>query len=117
MAYRYTSDELNEKIAALDDREDVEYEPIGHGKPVFYYGWYWRRVDFDRRIHLCTDHDGTDAGFCENNKWGYLGFVLDEEQSARLRAALEDAVDEPDETHLNAVHQLMQDFRPIKASR
>src|SRR5258708_32652950 len=95
------SKELNEKISALEELEELPsavseddgtavvssvgnidiMAPSGHHtllsmfggkeeKKIFYWGWYWRNVDFDGRISLAYDESGQ-AGFCENNKWGY----------------------------------------------
>src|SRR6266566_4629989 len=40
------------------------------GKKIFYWGWFWRMVDFDQPITLAWSEDGL-TGFCENNKWYY----------------------------------------------
>ena len=120
--FKYTSEELNKKIELICDgvpnkSGDPEwpFEPVrGTGKVIWYWGWYWREVDFEvTRLRLCTDYDGLNAGFCEKNKWGYPGYSLDASQSLYLRGLLDKAVDRPIEANLQAVWEFMQETIPL----
>ena len=105
-------DELNRAINALD------YEGIdGVERPIFYWGWYWRAVDFDAdHVRLAYSSDspppwyyqtaeflmlgvawhGKRCGFCENNKWDYQEFRVDGEEWDELRRLIRVLIDEPD---------------------
>ena len=65
-----TSKEINDKLNGLDGKD---FDRPG-GKAIFYWGWYWRDVDFDDYPYtLCYGSGDEDiVGFCENNKWGYV---------------------------------------------
>lgn len=87
-----TSDELNAAIAAQDSLLDEPiYDAFG-GKPVPYFGWFWRRVDFDSptcRFAVAPDDDGVSCvGFCEDNKWGYPEIEATPEQFAEIKRLL-----------------------------
>ena len=124
MGFRYTSEQLNDKILAIcdgierkdghDTLTDYPFEPVtGTGKCIWYWGWYWREVNFDRnRYTLNTDYSGQNAGFCESNKWGYPGYSLSIEQSLEIREALERAVDNPSSDNLATVWRVMQGTIP-----
>lgn len=81
------------------------------GKKIFYWGWYWREVDFDSQISLAWDEEGT-TGFCENNKWGYPESTLTKEKSEELHRLCEQAVTLKTEEAVAAVNQFMSDCKP-----
>jgi hypothetical protein len=83
----------------------------GAEKKIFYWGWYWRTVNFDRLIHLCFDESG-EVGFCENNKWNYPGFTLSDADSKRLRELCEVAVTEKTAMAVQHVNNFMNSKRP-----
>lgn len=116
---KLTSDELNERIEAICDGidvgEDVQwpFEPVPNtGKCIWYWGWYWRRINFDLSLTLATSHDGESAGFCASNKWNYPMFTLTPAQSTGLREAIEVAVKRPSKDNLTTVWGLMQSAIP-----
>lgn len=112
---RYDNEDLNMRIQDLSDM-DVWEAVEGTGKPIFYWGWVWRDVDFTRPIHLAVGPATGDkmAGFCENNKWGYPSFILTQEKSDELVELIEMAVDYPNKTTLKNVWDFMQASIPAK---
>lgn len=90
--------DLNEAIASLEGEFESKDEAFRRlltldegGKPIFYFGWFWRDVDFEQDIFLAVDKSGR-TGFCENNKWGYRTFRLEPDQKTHLVALLQEAV-------------------------
>lgn len=83
-----TDEEETALNAWADEAESVEsVEADGelftrHGKVVPYIGWFWRPVDFTRRIGLgqCPAF----IGFMENNKWGYSEWMLTDDQCREI---------------------------------
>lgn len=117
--YKLSSDELNKRIEGICDgietADDVDwpFEPVDNtGKCIWYWGWYWREINFDTPLRLATNHDGEFAGFCASNKWNYPMFVLTPTQSAGIREALEIAVNRPNKDNLMTVWGLMQSAIP-----
>ncbi len=80
-------------------------------KKIFYWGWYWREVDFDGRISLAYDESGQ-TGFCENNKWGYPMVRLSPEDSKALRDLCENAVTALSIQTVTAVNEFMSSKKP-----
>lgn len=80
-------------------------------KKIFYWGWYWRAVDFDGRISLAYDESGQ-TGFCENNKWGYPMVYLSIEDSKRLRDLCEKAATSPSIKTVTDVNEFMASRKP-----
>ena len=109
--------ELNEAIREICDRGDeFPVQGLDGGKAIAYFGWYWRDVNLDnprltfgdaRRFH------GPDVpswvGFMENNKWGYDIARADEDLSAAIRGALEEACFLPSSEACQKVFDLMQE--------
>lgn len=77
------------------------------GKKIFYWGWFWRDVDFDKPISLAYDVQGL-VGFCENNKWGYPTIRLSKENSEKLRELCEVAVENSTNEAVAAVNAFMK---------
>lgn len=80
-------------------------------KKIFYWGWYWREVDFDDRISLAYDESGQ-TGFCENNKWGYPMVHLSIEDSKILRGLCERAVESLSVQTVTDVNEFMSSKKP-----
>ena len=100
-----TGPELNAALSDLADRTDLWEVPIGGGKAIFYWGWFWRQVNWDAaQVTLAVNDDGW-VGFCENNKWGYREFYID---TAPLRELCERAVTEQTADSLQALWDYMQ---------
>lgn len=125
-----TSKELN---AAIEQLEKLEELPVvvaregfsawpgdvtiagpkeDTGKKIFYWGWFWREVNFDLPIVLAWDTQGL-TGFCENNKWGYPEITLTQEQSEELRTLCETAATSKSADSIKLVNNFMMDCRPI----
>ncbi len=81
------------------------------GKKIFYWGWFWRMVDFDQPITLAWSEDGL-TGFCENNKWYYPTVSLSVEQSKELRELCEYAAESPSAESVAAVNTFMSNCKP-----
>lgn len=83
-----TSDEINQRIHEIcDDETFAPPELARHGKTIPYIGWFWRDVDFDKRITL--GYCGSFIGFMENNKWDHDEWITTDEQSVAIREAAE----------------------------
>ncbi len=108
---------LNEAIREICDRGDeFPVRGLGGEKAIAYYGWYWRDVNFDvprLRFGDARQSRGFDVpgwiGFMESNKWGYGAAVADEDLSALIREALEDACSSPSSESCQKVFDLMQE--------
>jgi hypothetical protein len=118
MNWKYSSEELNQKIRELDDNAEIgklagEMEP--NEKVIPYIGWYWRNVSFDgSRYALGVIPAGAEGleqnyvGFMENNKWYYPYIFLSEEQTVELRKLIEVVVEKPNKETLTKLHKWMQ---------
>jgi hypothetical protein len=117
-----TSKALNEAIRKVEARADYYGGPMAKGDKAFpYIGWFWRDVDFDKRIVLgyCNASDDIGGvnrmepfvGFMETNKWGYDEWYATEDQSARIRELAENAALDPCPARLQAVYDYMQTCR------
>ena len=61
------------------NENDRDYNDCLHGKRVPYMGWSWRHSDFmNKRISL--GKTGGYVAVMENNKWGYAGRMMSEEE-------------------------------------
>lgn len=118
------SDELNQAIAELDDKDDLPYEAFG-GKPIPYIGWFWRSVDFDREdgytLGILPEHQGVlpsdsndqhRVGFMENNKWSYDYVHIDAEAWTKLKSLIVAAIEEQTKENFQAVDEAMQSHLP-----
>jgi hypothetical protein len=104
------SEEMNEKIAALDG--------LG-GKNIPYLGWFWRTVDFDAQtcyLGVCENEDGEPyyIGFMQNNKWGYDEILCDEEAFTDLKQKITTALKTDNEEDFIIVQQTMQNMKEEK---
>ena len=111
MDFQLTSDELNERIAALDGRDDLPYEAF-RDKAVPYIGWFWRHVDFDQDDYsfgLMPDRlGGALVGFMENNKWEYNYTNCPPDDWQEIRQLLEAAVLDQTRDNLKAANDKIQ---------
>lgn len=108
-----TNDELNNKLSELADKEEFTPDNMiryDSGKAIAYYGWYWRKVDFDSQISLA--YGSAWVGFCQNNKWDYHEFEATIEQSQIIRDLAESFAMNPSKTHATALFDYMQSIRP-----
>ena len=97
---------MNDKLNKLDDKE---FDRPGE-KAIFYWGWYWREVNFDDYPYsLATDEDS--VGFCENNKWGYREIDINEKQSKELRTLIEAALVTEKMEDFDRVNNFMQGLK------
>jgi len=112
------SREMNDRIYALDGKDNLPYEAFG-GKAIPYIGWFWRRVNFDRvDSHgkygfgiMPTEGSITDnplVGFMENNKWGYDYVWANQEQWDEIRELIELALTSMVTDDFRAAHQTIQ---------
>lgn len=92
--------------------ESILDPDLDTGKKIFYWGWYWREVDFDQQISLAYDVVGS-TGFCESNKWGYPMVRLSKDDSILLRDYCEVAVKDPSVITIAAVNKFMEDHKPF----
>ena len=100
------SKEINKRITEADDSKKLSNGFFG-GKPIFYWGWYWREVDFDDYPYrLATDE--TMVGFCESNKWGYDWLKVSIEDSKKLRNLIEKSLQTKLKKDFKAVNDFMQ---------
>lgn len=100
---------LNEKIAEICD-DDTHYEAFG-GKSIPYIGWFWRRVNFDRKDYAFGVLPGGELAFMENNKWGYLRQYCEPEDWVLIKQLLVEAVTDPCRDTLQAVDDKIQSLR------
>ncbi len=100
---KYTSKELNKKIAEICDNWD-----IGHGKCIPYVGWYWREVNFDDKNYVFGIIPGEFVGFMENNKWDCDYRDTTPEEWEEIKDALCDAVDTPCKETTEKVWNMIQ---------
>lgn len=104
----------HQSLVAMMKSMSVEASPDSMqdtGKRIFYWGWFWRTVDFDRQITLAWDESGV-TGFCENNKWNYPMLTLSKEDSAELRRLCEEAVESPSIQKIAVVNGFMASKKP-----
>jgi len=112
------SDHINEAVEAISEQEDLIPDTlVDCGKIIPYFGWFWRRVDFDQRITLAyADGIGFDepgwVGFCENNKWGHAEFLASVDESAKIRGIVEALVTAPTKERATAVYEYLQSLCP-----
>jgi hypothetical protein len=113
------NEELNERLRDLDDADIAPDALVEAGKVVAYYGWFWRRVNFDEPLTFAyLDRAGPDApapgwvGFCEANKWGYPEYTLTREQSLWVRGLCEQLVQDPTKLRATILFDYMQSTRP-----
>jgi len=113
-----TSKELNEKIVAIENREDLDFEAFG-GKIIPYIGWFWRDVNFDSEdyyfgilpIYDNNSFDSNDKerlGFMESNKWDYDYKYCPPEIWKEIKFLLEIAVNNSCVENLKAVNDKIQ---------
>lgn len=104
-----TSREMNDNLYELDDKD---FDNIG-GKAIFYWGWFWREVDFDDYPYtLCHGYGDEDVvGFCENNKWGHSYLDVSAEESKELRRLMEKSLTTNRGKDFNIVNNYMQGLR------
>lgn len=86
-----------------------------YGKRIPYIGWFWRLVDFDRRIVPIGDC-GEFVGFMENNKWDYPERTLTDTEVDAVLAVLNRAYhlfehDNDPRPVLDEIWPLMQTFK------
>jgi len=105
------SKEINKRITKLDDA-DYSIDFFG-GKPIFYWGWYWREVDFDDYPYALATH-GNIVGFCESNKWGYRYLKVSTKNSKKLRGLIEKALQAKSTQDFKAVNNFMEGLEPGK---
>jgi hypothetical protein len=110
MNFKYSSDEMNEMLHKLADRNDL-FEIEDLGKAIMYFGWYWRDVNFDSYPYTIARTDDGLNGFCENNKWGYPEITITEEQSIRIRLLLESVIDKQTSVSLSIFNAYLQSLR------
>lgn len=101
-----TSNELNDAIAAICERDNLM---ISGGKTIPYIGWYWRPVDFDADGYVFGIVPGKWAGFMENNKWDY-GYTrrTTPQEWAEVKRLLGAAVTNPSRQTSQAVWDYIQ---------
>ena len=114
--WKFTSDELNQKIRELEKDEKL-CKWTDNGKPIPYIGWYWRDVYFDSRqyslgiIPARAERLGQNyIGFMVRNKWGYPSILLTEKQTVKLRELIETVIEYPSKETLAVLINWMQDF-------
>ena len=127
------SDEINQGLCELEgDKWEHLVVPAmqSSGKVVPYIGWFWRTVDFDAPICLADptaggqllsafdsieERDGDVppwVGFCQNNKWDYDMFRLNDKQSAEVRRLCEELARNKTLSAAAALFDYLQSTRP-----
>jgi len=103
-----TSKEINKTINKLED-SNFSMDCFAD-KPIFYWGWYWREVDFDDYPYALAT-DGNIVGFCESNKWGYKYLRVSVENSKKLRKLIETAIQSKAKEDFNELNTFMQQLK------
>lgn len=109
------SEQWNTALGALEEagRFDRPRLLYNAGKTLPYIGWYWREVNFNRRLWLgiCPIVGGERLiGFMPRNKWGYPSFELSPDEDAQVKEAVADLVADPTQSKINAFCDLLQSF-------
>lgn len=125
-----TNEQLNERIHELDGWDMVD-------KPIMYFGWYWRDVDF--AADYCTlavlpsnepswhqhtieammgqpHKGGGTVGFCENNKWGYTEFKVEGTAWRKLVDLVRSFVQRPTKQGHEELVAYMNSLAPVGAA-
>ena len=112
MSWKYSSDQLNEKINEIDGGHLVKVLANSNEPPLAppYFGWFWRSVNWDLPIRLAY-HDN-EVCFCESNKWGYNTFLISLEDTNRLRGMAETLVDTPNNENRGKIVDFMLSLKP-----
>ncbi len=115
------------------NREIITLEATEGDKTVFYFGWYWREVDFDapscalavapgpapswwkdtvehKLLNLAWK--GGQVGFCESNKWGYPMFRVEGEEWEELKRKIISYLEHPSSKSRAEVNAYMISITP-----